>query len=56
MTNPMTHELKQIHADMKVLRNKEAAGTKLSRDEQSRMEQLVSERDALLADALFHTY
>jgi hypothetical protein len=56
MTIPTTHELKQIHADMMVLRNKEVSGIQLSKDEQSRMEQLVSERDALLANTLFHTY
>ena len=56
MSNPMTHRLKQIHAEIAVLRSNEAGKIKLSKEEQSRMEEIVSERDVVLTDTLFHTY
>lgn len=52
----MTHRLKQIHAQMVALRNKEAIGIKLSKEEQARLEQLAVERDELASRIVFHTY
>lgn len=43
----MEHRLKQIHAEMVALRNKEASGIKLRREERSRLQQLALERDNL---------
>jgi hypothetical protein len=43
----MEPRIKQIHAEMVALRNKEARGIKLSAEERSRLQQLASERDNL---------
>jgi hypothetical protein len=52
----MTHRLKQVHAEMVALRNKEATGIKLTREEEARLEQLAVERDELASRIVFHTY
>jgi hypothetical protein len=52
----MERRLKQIHAEMNELRSKEASGIRLSREEQSRLEQLAEERDKLASRIVFHTY
>lgn len=52
----MERRLKQIHAEMKVLRSKEANGIQLSKDERGRLEELAEERDELASHIVFHTY
>lgn len=52
----MERRLKQIHAEMVALRNKESSGNKLSREEQCRLEALGAERDELASRIVFHTY
>lgn len=52
----MEHRLKQIHAEIVALRNKEASGGQLSRKEQSRLQQLAEERDDLASRIVFHRY
>jgi hypothetical protein len=56
MSNSTTRRLKQLHIEMKTLKNKESGGAKLSHGEQTRLDQLVSEYHEALTDALFHTY
>jgi hypothetical protein len=43
----MERRLKQIHAELLALRNKETSGIKLSREERFRLEQLAAEHDGL---------
>ncbi len=43
----MERRLKQIHVEMKALRNKEASGIRLGMEERSRLQQLAAERDKL---------
>lgn len=52
----MERQLKRIHVEMQMLRNKEASGIELSREEQSRLEQLASERDELARHILFSAH
>lgn len=43
----MERRIKQIHAEMLALRNKEASGVKLSWDERTQLARLVAEHDSL---------
>lgn len=52
----MYRRLKQIYFEIKSLREKEASGTTLSREEQTRLAQLAEERDDLASRIVFHTY
>jgi hypothetical protein len=46
----MERRLKQIHAEMLALRNKETSGIKLSREERFQPRQLAGEHDSLAFD------
>lgn len=52
----MTHQLKQLHIEMRALKEKASSGAKLTPSEQTKLDQLVSKREELLTDTLFHTY
>jgi hypothetical protein len=52
----MIHRLKELHVEMKALKEKASGGAKLTKREQTKLNQLASERDELLTDTLFHTY
>ncbi len=56
MRDPMTHQLKQLHIEMKALKEKASSGVKLTKSEQTKLNMLASEREELLTDTLFHTY
>ena len=56
MSNPMSHRLTQLHVEMKAVKEKEESGAKLAKGEQTKFDQLASERDELLTDTFFHTY
>lgn len=43
----MERRMKQIHAEMVALRNKEASGVKLSRQERTQLSRLAAEHDSL---------
>jgi hypothetical protein len=56
MRDPMTHRLKQLHIEMKALKERASSGTKLTKSEQAKFDQLVSDYREALTDSLFHTY
>ena len=56
MRDPMTHRLKQLHVEMKTLKDKEASGAKLNKSEQTKLDELVSDYHEALTATLFHTY
>lgn len=56
MPDPMTHRLKQLHLEMKALKQKASSGAKLTKSEQTRLDQLASDYHEALTDTLFHTY
>jgi hypothetical protein len=43
----MERQIKHIHAEMIALRNKEASGVKLTRDERTQLGRLAAEHDSL---------
>lgn len=52
----MYRRLEQIYFEIKALRHKEASGIALTREEQTRLEQLAGERDGLASRIVFDTY
>jgi hypothetical protein len=56
MNDFMTSRLRQLHIEMKVLKDKKTSGAKLTQSEQAELDQLTTERDSLLTDTFFHTY
>ncbi len=52
----MERRVKQIYFEIKALKEKEANGTRLSSEEQARLEQLADERDDLASRIVFNTY
>jgi len=56
MRDPMTYRLKQLHIEMKALKDKASSGAKLTKSEQAKLDQLVSDYQEALTDTLFHAY
>ena len=51
----MERQIKHIHAEMIALRNKEASGVKLTRDERTQLGRLAAEHDSLAFVLPAHT-
>jgi hypothetical protein len=52
----MTHQLKQLHIEMKTLKDKASSGVPLTQSEQTQLDQLTSDHHEALTEAIFRTY